>query len=172
MDRVAEAEVAVDDSRWRVGGLVLEEPLVHPVHPWHLAGLRALPLLAPALQLAPDVAGPLGQVAEPDVVGVDGVKRDDHVDQRFTRPAPGGVVTERVGVFDRVQHGPGDVAHHVEGGLVDRRVGAHPDHPRHGHTGVAQRVHDPVLAGDVVGGRQHVADRRSPQHRPAHPPHR
>jgi hypothetical protein len=65
------------------------------------------------------------------------VQGDEGIDQRLTRPPPGGVVTERLGVLDRVQYGPDDVAHDVERGLVDRWVGAQADHPRHRHPGVA-----------------------------------
>ena len=126
-----------------------------------------LPLLRPPPELTGDVTRPLGQVAEPDLGRNDGMERDQGVDERLAGPPAGGVVGEEVrGVVEVVEHDALDVGHHVERRTVDVVAGAQPDHRRHRDAGVLEGRHHPVLPGDVVGGRQHVAHRRTAQHEP------
>ncbi len=86
-----------------------------------LAGLRALPLLAPPAHLAFDVAVGVAEVAEPDRLVVDRVDRDEHVDELL------GAAARVVGASAAISAGvrricPVDLLHHVEGRVVDREV--------------------------------------------------
>ncbi len=136
----------------------------HRLHRLELARLRALPLLAPALDLARDVGLLLAEVAEPDRVGIDGVEVGEHLDQRLGDRAAlgGGEVALGVGGLD--QDVAVDEAHHVEGRAVDRLVGAEAERRRHRHAGGAERRDDLELAAHVVRGREHRAERRTAQH--------
>ena len=57
-----------------------------------------------------------------------------------------------------------DVAHHVEGGADDGRVLAQREDVRHRDAGAGQRPQHPVLALDLVRGRQERAGRLLAQH--------
>ena len=129
----------------------------------NLARLGTLPLRRPPPHLTFDVAISFGEVAETDFVDIDGVKIGEHVDEMF-----GGGSAEldrhQIGPLDAVEHDPVDERHHVERCIVHRRVGAQPERCRYRHTGAPNGGDDPVLAGHVVGGCQHVAERRTTEH--------
>ena len=57
-----------------------------------------------------------------------------------------------------------DLLHHVEGRVVHALVVAERERARHRHVGSGERGEHGVLAGHVVRGRQHVAERRPAQH--------
>ena len=80
-EHVAEPVVAVGDRHALLGREALGEAAGDLLDRRQLAGLRALPLGAPALHLAFDVALAFGEVAEADLVDVDGVQVGEHVDQ-------------------------------------------------------------------------------------------
>ena len=124
---------------------------------------ESLPLRRPALQLPLDVAGPLGQVAEPDGIDVDEVELGQHVDE-----VEGHVSTHGRGqggaLVRAVEHDAIHVAHDVEGGAVDVGVGAEGEGGRDGHRGADERRDDAVLAGHVVGRGEDVAEGRPPEH--------
>ena len=80
-EAVAEAVVAVGDRHAVLLGQALAQAAGHLVDGGQLTGLRLLPLRAPPLHLALDVALALGQVAEADLVDVDRVQIGEHVDE-------------------------------------------------------------------------------------------
>ncbi len=96
---VVDAVVAVHDrvplggrhrvraARRRAGSARPASPASAPRH----AGAGLLPLGDPAPHLAREEALGPAEVAEPDRLRVDGVQRDQHVDQRLARPAPLGL---------------------------------------------------------------------------------
>ena len=165
-EAVAEAVVAVGDRHALLRGHALAQPPSDLVDRRQLAGLRVLPLRRPPLQLALDVALALGEVAEPDLVDVDGVQVGEHVDEVLAQPRP--QLERQLGrrVLGAVEHDAVDEAHHVERRAVDRLVGAQPERRRHRHGGRADGGDDPVLAGHVVGRGQHMAERWAAQHEP------
>ena len=63
-----------------------------------------------------------------------------------------------------VEHDAVDIAHHVERSAVDGLVDAHAQRRRHGHVGAADGGDDAVLTRHVVGGGQHMPQRRAAQH--------
>ena len=128
-----------------------------------LAGLRVLPLGRPSLHLTFDVAGALGEVAEAGRVDVDGVQIGQHVDEVLAR-LPAQLDRQLLGLLDAVEHHAVDEAHHVERRTVHLDVGAQPQRRRHGHAGATDGGDDPVLAGHVVGGGQHMTHRWATQH--------
>ena len=62
------------------------------------------------------------------------------------------------------QHEAVDELHHVERRAVHGVVGAEPERRRHGDVGGSEGGDDLVLAAHVVGGGEHVAERRAAQH--------
>ena len=126
--------------------------------------VRRLELAVPPLELPGDVALVLAEVAETDGVDVDGVDAGEHVGDRLAGPAPAGLVEEGLGGLLVAQHEAVDERHDVERGAVDRFVGAQAERRGHRDVGGRQRRDDPVLAAHVVGGGEHVAERRPPQH--------
>ena len=100
----------------------------------------------------------------PDRVGVDVVDHREHVDEVFAR-ASAGVGVERAAHGVRVAKDVAvDEPHHVERRAVDLDVVAEAERRRDGHVGRAERGDDAVLASHVVRGREHVAERRPPEH--------
>ena len=86
-----------------------------------------------------------------------------HVGDLVARPGAG-VDVERLRRGRVAGHEAVDEAHDVERRAVDRLVVAQADDRRHGHVGRRQRRDDAVLAAHVVGGGQHLAERRAAQH--------
>ncbi len=131
-----------------------------------IACLRVGPLGRPSLQLALDVRVAPGEVAEPDVVDIDGVQVGEDVDEVERNDAPhvGRDLSRLLGTVD---HDPVDEGHHVERCLVHRLVGAEGERRWHRHVGEADGGDEPVLARHVVGGGEHMAERRPPEHEPA-----
>ena len=117
----------------------------------------------PALELALDVALVPAQVAEADRVGVDGVQRGQRVGHVVADGAPRRLVERRLGLGRVAQDVALDELHDVEGPLVDRLVGAQADGRGTGMPAGPSAVHEPVLAGHVVRGGQHVVQRRAAQ---------
>ena len=78
----------------------------------------------------------------------------------FARSRPGGRL-QLVRLRRAVEHDPVDEAHHVERDAVDGLVGAQRERRRDGNGGRPEGGDDAELAPDVVGGRQHVAERRA-----------
>jgi len=128
----------------------------------HLA-VGLLELAVPALELAGDVVLLAAEVAEAHRVDVDGVDCGHDVDERLTRPSAL-VGIEALGIGLVAHHGAVDEVHHVEGGAVDRLVGAEPDGCGNRHVGAGQSRDDLVLAAHVVGGGEDLAERWAPQH--------
>ena len=91
------------------------------------------------------------------------------VSTRPSRDRPGALGAERRRARRPCRYGvPVDLLHDVERRAEHRPSSAHSSvGRRHRHGGVAQRDDHPVLAGHVVRGGQHVAQRR-----PAHDPRR
>ena len=128
-----------------------------------LAGLRLLPLAVPALELPLDVVLLLAEVAEADGVGVDGVDLGHRVGDGVAG------VAARLGADRRggglvAEHEPVDEGHHVERRAVHLVVGAEAEGGRDRHVGGTEGGDDLVLAAHVVGGGEHVAERRAAQH--------
>ena len=121
--------------------------------------LHLVVLPAPALELPLDVPLVPSQIAQPDRVGVDGVQRGQRVGHVVADGAPRRLVERRLGLGRAAQDVALDELHHVEGPLVDRLVGAQPDGDRDRDARRPERVHEPVLAGHVVRGGQHVVQR-------------
>ena len=130
--------------------------------------LHLVVLRAPPLELALDVPVVPGQVAQPHRVGVDGMQRGERVGHVVAHGAPGRLVEGLLGLGRAAQDVPLDELHDIEGALVDRLVGAQPDGPRHRDADRAERIDEPVLAGHVVRGGQHVVQ-RGPAQRPGPP---
>ena len=78
-------------------------------------------MLAPAPDLALDVAVGMAEVGEPDRGVVDGVDRDEHVDELFGATARI-VVRQRRDLCGRAQDDAVDLLHDVEGRVVDGDV--------------------------------------------------
>jgi len=90
------------------------------------------------------------------------VQREERVDEQLARAARviGGEPTEDVGV---VEHDAVDVRHEVERRAVDVDVIAEHDRSGDGDGGAVQRADHAELAGHVVGGGEHVPERRTAQ---------
>jgi hypothetical protein len=162
-EAVAEPEVAVRDRHTALLRDARPERGGDLVDRRQLAGLRVLPLRRPALHLALDVALALREVAESDRVDVDRVQVGQHVDE-VLGGGPAQLDGQLGGLLGTVEHLALDEAHHVERRAVDGLVGAQPERRGHGHAGAADRGDHAVLAGHVVGGGEHVAERRPTQH--------
>ena len=140
--------------------------VAHPLHDAAVVDafdLHLLVLPAPALELPLDVPLVPSQIAQPDRVGVDGMQRGQRVGHVGPDGAPGRLVERGFGLGRAAQDVALDELHHVEGPLVDRLVGAEPDGDRNGDPRRPERVHEPVLAGHVVRGRQDVVQGGSAQ---------
>src|SRR5262245_39742986 len=119
--RVVEAVVAVDDGRGRRRWERGAQPARELVDRGKLAGLRPLPLLAPAPHLPFDVAFGMAEVAEPHGLVVDGMDRGEYLDE-FLGTAPGLALGQRRDLGARAQDLPVDELHDVERRVVDRDV--------------------------------------------------
>ncbi len=160
---VAEAVVAVGDRHALLHGEAVAQPAGDLVDGPELAGLGLLPLRRPPLDLPLDVTVALGEIAEPDLVDVDGMKVGQHIDEMLADPR---AQRERQfsGPLGTVEHDAVDKPHHVEGRAVDAIVGAQPEGRRHRHVGAPNRRDDAMLAGHVVSRGQHAAQWWAPQH--------
>ena len=87
-DHVVEPVVAVDDRRRPLLGHPRGEAVADVLDQRQLPGPRALPLALPAVELAGDVVLLLAELAEPDLVGVDRVDRDERVDDALADRPP------------------------------------------------------------------------------------
>ena len=154
----------MDDRGGALGRQRPHELVAQLVERRELAGLRGVPLLRPAAQLALDEAGRSAEVLEADGGRVDGVQVGEYVDERCSdrRPRLG---TVRV---PRRQRVAADVAehalHHVEVDAQRPVRAAEMQDARHRHGGALERVQDAVLADHVVRGGQDVPERRAPEH--------
>ena len=162
---VAEPVIAVGDRDPLLLRHACGEPLGHLLDRRQVPRLGALPLGGPSLELPLDVAAAPGEVAEADGVDVDGVEVGQHVDQVGAGLAACRRI-EQLGLVRAVEHLTLNEAHDVERRPVDVDVRAQPERRRHGHGRGTERGDDPVLAHHVVRGRQHVAERRAPEHEP------
>ena len=163
---VPEAKVAVGDDRVALGGDASGEPVGDLVDRRELPGLGVGPLSPPAAQLALDVAIALGEIAQPDLVDVHVVQVGERVDEDFARPPPRRRL-QWLRLRRAVEHHAVDEAHHVERHAVDGLVGAQRERGRDGNGSRPEGGDDAELAPDVVGGRQHVAERRAAHDEPA-----
>ena len=100
-------------------------------------------------------------LAEPDGVHVHRVQVGEGVEQRLGGGAAALVREQFEGQVERVQDHALDAVHDVERGTVDRDVRAQSVRGGHGDAHRAERGDGPVLAGHVVGGGQHMAERRA-----------
>ncbi len=160
-DHVVQAVVAVDHAhplRRRHRPFQAAHQLGHL---GQLPGRRQRPLLGPPRHLAG--GEPLGTAQALQHGGVRGVQGGQRLHQG-QRTAPGRLGRQAGGVRGVAQHRAVHLLHHGEVGAEHGVVPAehHGSGDRDG--GAVQRADDPVLAGHVVGGGQHVADRRPPQH--------
>ncbi len=163
-EHVSQPVVAVHHADSDLLGHSGHQRLVDFFHGRELAGLGLLPLGSPALQLAGQIGLPAPEIAQADLVGVEPVQIGEHLDDGFPEPVAllfaeelrrGGSVSQ-----DDALH----VLHHVEGGVVDVLVLAESQRGRNRNLGPADGGDDPVLAGHVVGGGQHRAEGRAPEH--------
>ena len=151
------------DRHSLLSGQPFAQPLGDLVDGRQFPRLRLLPLLRPPLHLPLDVAIPLGEIAETDLIDVDRMKVCKHVEQVLT-DVPAQVERQVRRPLGAVEDLPVDVAHHVERGARDRAVGAQAQRRRHGHPGAAHRRDDSMFPGHVVRGRQHLGQGRPAQH--------
>ena len=77
--------------------------------------------------------------------------------------APGRLVEGRFGLGGAAQDVTLHEFHHVEGPIIDRLVGAEADRDRNGDPCRTEGVHEPVLPGHVVRGRENVVQGRPAQ---------
>jgi len=153
----------VDDGAALLRGHGGEEAGVDVLDHRELARLRLLPLAVPALELAGEVLLAAAEVAEAHGVDVHRVDAGQHVHDRAAGGGPL-LVGEAASEVTVADHLPLHEVHHVEGRAVHGLVGAQPACPGDRDVRRAEGRHDGVLAAHVVGGGQHVAERRSPQH--------
>ena len=123
-------------------------------------------LALPAAQLARAVALSAAQVAQSHLVGIQGVKVCQGVDDRAGHHRAHRLVDGH-GVGAVEHHRALHVVHYIEVGAVHVGVGAQPQRGRHWHRCGGEGRDDPVLAGHVVSAGQHMAGRGAPQHHPA-----
>ena len=117
-------------------------------------------------ELSIEIAVGAAEVAQPDRCRVHRVQVGQTLDQLDAQPADAargeGAVLARP-----AHHDAGRPLHHEEGGSGDPvRLGVVDDVDRHGHRNsrALQGRDHPVLAAHVMGRREHVPERRAPQH--------
>ena len=103
-----------------------------------LSGLRLLPLCRPSLDLALDVSVAPGQIAQANLVYVDGVEVGEYVDQVLRHP-PSQHCRKFRGALDTIEHDTVDEAHHVERCADYVDIDAETEHRWDGHVGAADR---------------------------------
>ena len=153
----------MDQSVITIGRQPGGEPFDQPVVARHLPRVRQLPLPLPAGQLAGQVAlrpAEPGQAHAGDIHLMNG---REHLGEPL-RELPRLVRRELLAVLLAAQHQAVHVLHQVERRADHFRVGAARDRSGHRDVSAAQRGQHPELPGHVVGGGQHVTERRPPQH--------
>ena len=149
----------MDDRRPLLLGDAPGELVAHPLDEAtvvHAVDLHLVVLPAPALELPLNVPLVPSQVAQADGIGVDVVQRGQRVGHVARDAAPGCLVECGFGLGCTAQDVTLHELHHVEGPVVDPLVGAEPDSDRNGDARRPERVHETVLTGHVVRGRQDV----------------
>jgi hypothetical protein len=129
----------------------------------HLAAAGRVQLLLPAAYLALVEALRPAEVGQADRGRVERVQVGECVHQTQHQRMHGRW-TERLQLGDIAVDRAVDILHQVEGSADDVRVGAEQHRLGSGEASLGQRVEDLVLAGHIVRGRQHVAERRPAQH--------
>ena len=124
-----------------------------------VTGVRRVELLLPACDLATEEPLGAAEVTETDRRRLDRVQRGERVHEAFGDRA-GSLGAERFELGGAAVRRTGAPLHDVEVRAQHRGIGAQREGPRDRHVGVLERRHDAVLAGHVVGGREHVAERR------------
>ena len=103
---------------------------------------------------------PPGQVAEPDIVDVDGVEVGQHVDEMVARRHAEGRI-ELPALLRAIEHLAVDELHDIERRAVHRLVRAQAERLGDRNGRRTEGGDDAVLTPHVVRRRQHVAERRA-----------
>ena len=148
-----------------VGGQPGGEPLDQPVVAGHLPCVRQLPLPLPSGKLPGQVSLRAPEPGQPGGGDVHAVDRREHLDQPV-RELPRLGRREPLAILAGTQHHAVHEVHQVERRADDAGVVADGNRCRHRDVGAVQRGQHPELSGHVMGGRQHVPERRAPQHQP------
>jgi hypothetical protein len=162
IDHVVEAVVAVHQHRLVVGRQVRRQPVEQLVHRLDALGLRCLVLLAPARDLARDVASRPAEISQTEGRVIDRMQARQHVELRLVdREAAflGHVRQQRI-----PQHAAVAELHDVKRRpdhtvVLAQRVG-----PGSRDIGPVQRRNDAELPVDGMRRRQQLARRLAPQH--------
>jgi hypothetical protein len=146
----------------RLRGYAAGEQVVHLVEQRGFRRFRRVHLRVPAAQLPLDVAGLTDYVAQSDRDGVEGVQRDEHVNEVPGRAGPGLGCQGQSGIAVR-EHQALDEPHHVELGAGDRGIGAVGHRRRDGNRCRCHRRDEPPFPAHVVRGAQHSPGGRAAQ---------
>ena len=125
-------------------------------------GLRRLVLLAPARDLARDVAARPAEVGEAERRVVDGMQAGQHVELRLVDRQP--ALLRHLGQQRIPQHAAVAIFHDVEGGADHAVVLAQRIGRGRRHVGLVQRRNHAEFAVDRMGRRQQLARRLAAQH--------
>jgi hypothetical protein len=164
-EHVVEPVVAVHDAGRLLLGHRRGQPVVQLVCRRQVTAVRRVELLLPPPDLALEIALGTAEVGQAHRARVDLVQRGQRVDQPLG-DSPRRLGPELLEIRGAAVRRALDPLHHVERGTEHVGVLAERERPWHRHRGLVQSAHHPVLAGHVVSGGQHVAQRRAP-HDPA-----
>jgi hypothetical protein len=162
IDHVVEAIVAVHQHGLVVLRQVGGQPFEQLVHRLDGLGFRRLVLLAPARDLARDVAARPAEVGQAEADIVDGMQAGEHVELGPVDRQPaflGNLGQQRV-----PQHPAVAIFHDVESGADDAVVLAQRVGPGGRHIGLIQRRNHAEFPIDRMGRRQQLARRLAAQH--------
>ena len=159
---VLEPVVAMRDGRGVFGGHAAGSSSIRRLHRRDLRGLGAAVLFGPAVDLAGEVVARPAVVGEPDRRVVDPVQPRQHRVQLVVDRRPLGRLDS--GQPRVAENAAGEEIHHVEGGADHALVEAQGAHLRHREAAVAQRLHHPVFAVDLVGAGEQLSGRLLAQH--------
>ncbi len=159
--RVVEAVVAVHDGGFVGGRNILRQPGDHVVHRLDLHGLRGDVLLAPAPDLALDVAAGLAEIRKADFLVVHAVQQRDDAVELFPDGFPLRLCHSRQRLVP--QYAPVDAIHEIEGGADHRIVFAEYIGLRYRKSYRVQCLDHLELAIHCVRGGQQLAGRLAAQ---------
>ena len=165
-EHVVQPVVAVHDRGRAARPARRRQPAAQLVDAGQVAAAGARPAACPAAHLAGEVALGAAEVGQPDRGGSTRCSAA-RVSTKRMPEAPAALGAERGGLRGGAETSPSTQLHQVERRAEHVGVGAQQQRARHRHGGRCQRADHPVLAGHVVGGRQHVPQRRPAQHPPA-----
>ena len=160
---VVEAIVAMNDGGRSLLGYGGGESRRQLFHDRHVPVACGLPLSGPARNLALDIGLLAAEIAESAGVDVDGMNGGEHFDEGLAGAATclrGKRLSGRPVPSDH----PVDEVHDVKGRPVDSVVGAESDEWWNRHVGRGKCVDDLEFTTHVVGGGEHVTQRRATEH--------